>query len=222
MKIIIELLTTLLILILGYVGACQYLKYGDFKKIDKDCLNPGRNRIIYLCVGALVNIGLVILFNTLYVEISFLEQMKILILTGFIYPMAIIDYRVHKIPNQLLLIAFVIRIIIYVIEFIISKDDAIVTVKSDLAGAVIIGGFFLIILLVFKNSIGMGDIKLFALMGLYQGLLGAFNSVFFSLIVSFFISLALLLSKRKNRKDVIPFGPSIYAGTVVGILLTGL
>ena len=136
--------------------------------------------------------------------------------------MAIIDYRVHKIPNQLLLIAFVIRIIIYVIEFIISKDDAIVTVKSDLAGAVIIGGFFLIILLIFKNCIGMGDIKLFALMGLYQGLLGAFNSVFFSLIVSFFISLALLISKRKNRKDVIPFGPSIYAGTVVGILLTGL
>lgn len=222
MKIIIELLTTLLILILGYVGACQYLKYGDLKKIDKDCLNPGRNRIIYLCVGALVNIGLVILFNTLYVEISFLEQMKILILTGCIYPMAIIDYRVHKIPNQLLLIAFVIRIIIYVIEFIISKDDAIVTVKSDLAGAVIIGGFFLIILLIFKNCIGMGDIKLFALMGLYQGLLGAFNSVFFSLIVSFFISLALLISKRKNRKDVIPFGPSIYAGTVVGILLTGL
>ena len=36
MKIIIELLTTLLILILGYVGACQYLKYGDLKKIDKD------------------------------------------------------------------------------------------------------------------------------------------------------------------------------------------
>lgn len=35
MKIIIELLTTLLILILGYVGACQYLKYGDFKKLIK-------------------------------------------------------------------------------------------------------------------------------------------------------------------------------------------
>lgn len=68
----------------------------------------------------------------------------------------------------------------------------------------------------------MGDIKLFALMGLYQGLFGVFNSVFFSLIVSFFISIILLILKRKNRKDVIPFGPSIYAGTVVGIFLTGL
>ena len=91
-----------------------------------------------------------------------------------------------------------------------------------MAGAIIIGGFFLIILLIFKNSIGMGDVKLFALMGLYQGLLGVFNSVFFSLIVSFFISIILLMLKRKNRKDVIPFGPSIYIGTVVGIFLTGL
>ena len=136
--------------------------------------------------------------------------------------MAVVDYKEHRIPNQLLIIALFIRIILYVFEFINSKDDVIVTIKSDLAGAIIIGGFFLIILLIFKNSIGMGDIKLFALMGLYQGLFGVFNSVFFSLIVSFFISIILLILKRKNRKDVIPFGPSIYAGTVVGIFLTGL
>ena len=222
MKIVIELFVTLLILIVGYVGTCQYLKGDSLKNINKDCLRFGRNRIIYLCVGAIINIGVIVLFNTIYVDTLFLEQMKMLILISFIYPMAVVDYKEHRIPNQLLIIALFIRIILYVFEFINSKDDVIVTIKSDLAGAIIIGGFFLIILLIFKNSIGMGDIKLFALMGLFQGLFGVFNSVFFSLIVSFFISIILLILKRKNRKDVIPFGPSIYAGTVVGIFLTGL
>lgn len=222
MKIIIELFTTLLILIIGYLVTCQYLKGDNFKNINKESIRPGRNEIIYLCVGVIINISVIVLFSNIYIDTSFLEQMKMIILISLIYPMAVVDYKEHKIPNQLLLIALVIRIIFYVFEFIISREDAIITIKSDLAGAIIIGGIFLIILLIFKNSIGMGDVKLFALMGLYQGLLGVFNSVFFSLIVSFFISIILLMLKRKNRKDVIPFGPSIYIGTVVGIFLTGL
>ena len=34
--------------------------------------------------------------------------------------------------------------------------------------------------------------------------------------------LAVMVGVIAGTKDVIPFGPSIYAGTVVGIFLTGL
>ena len=72
MKIVIELFVTLLILIVGYVGTCQYLKGDSLKNINKDCLRFGRNRIIYLCVGAIINIGVIVLFNTIYVDTLFL------------------------------------------------------------------------------------------------------------------------------------------------------
>lgn len=99
-------------------------------------------------------------------------------------PIAAVDLRVQKVPNKLLLVALAIRVLIYIAEFIVSVPAAVNTLKDNLLGAIIIGAFFLLLLLVFKNSIGMGDIKLFAVMGLYQGLWGAINSVFFSLMVS--------------------------------------
>ena len=77
-------------------------------------------------------------------------------------------------------------------------------------------------LLIFRNSIGMGDVKLFALMGLYQGLWGAFNAVFFSFVVSFVAAVALLATRKKNRKDVIPFGPSVLLGTILAVSLSGI
>ena len=80
----------------------------------------------------------------------------------------------------------------------------------------------MVLLLAFKNSIGMGDIKLFAVMGLYQGLWGVINSVFFSLAASFVISIAFLITKKKGRKDSIAFAPSIFVGTVVAICLAGM
>lgn len=64
--------------------------------------------------------------------------------------------------------------------------------------------------------------KLFAVMGLYQGLWGAVNSVFFSLLASFVVSVALLISKKKGRKDTISFGPSILIGTIAAIGLAGM
>lgn len=50
MKIIIELFTTLLILIIGYLVTCQYLKGDNFKNINKESIRPGRNEIIiFVC-----------------------------------------------------------------------------------------------------------------------------------------------------------------------------
>ena len=110
----------------------------------------------------------------------------------------------------------------YIPEFISSPATGFLILKDNLVGAAVIGIFFFLLFLVFKNSIGMGDIKLFAVMGLYQGLWGAVNSVFFSLVVSFVLSVGLLITRKKGRKDTIPFGPSILIGTAIAIGLAGM
>ncbi|NLJ15657.1 MAG: hypothetical protein GX346_00795 [Clostridiales bacterium] len=145
-----------------------------------------------------------------------------MVLVLIIFPIAAIDLKLQKIPNCFILSALVIRGLIYIAEFIISVPAAFSTLKDGFLGAIILGGFFLLLLLIFKNSIGMGDIKLFVVMGLYQGLWGAINSVFFSLIVSFFISISLLIGKKKGRKDTIPFGPSVLLGIIIAIALSGM
>ena len=73
-----------------------------------------------------------------------------------------------------------------------------------------------------KNSIGYGDIKLFIVMGLLLGLTGIWSAIFLSLIVSFVVSVYFLITKKKGRKDLIPFGPALVIGTYLSVCLSGM
>ena len=73
-----------------------------------------------------------------------------------------------------------------------------------------------------KNGIGFGDMKLFIVMGLMLGLDGIWGAVFLALIVSFLIAAFALITKKKTRKDAIPFGPALVIGTYLSICLSGM
>lgn len=223
MIIIIEIAVSLLLICAGYILTSIYLKNGNLKKPDiKSAFSLSVNRVIYLVIAVLKSILLIVLFNTLFSSFSHIHQLKLIVLLDCILPMAAVDFKVHKIPNQFILAALGLRAVLYITEFIISYEAALNTLIDNVIGAAVLGVFFFIIALVFKQSIGMGDIKLFAVMGLYQGVWGAVNSVFFSLIVSFFLSLGLLITRKKKRKDTISFGPSIFLGTLIAVSLTGI
>ena len=221
MIIAADIILSIVLLIIGYVSACYYLNEVKWNSINFAVLKPTRNKIIYLCFGVVAAATLIVLFQTVY-KPGIIPQLKLLTLVMVILPVAAIDLRLQKIPNQFMLAALVLRVLLYIPEFIISTTAAFSTLKDNLLGAVIVGAFFLLLFLIFKNSIGMGDIKLFAIMGLYQGLWGAINSVFFSLTVSFVVSVGLLIAGKKGRKDTISFGPSILLGTIIAVGLAGM
>lgn len=221
MTIAIDALLSLFLLCAGYVYTCYYFNGVQGLTFDKDVLRPSPKKIFYLIFGLLIVSILVFLFETVY-SLATLSQVKLLSLVLIMLPIAAVDFREQKIPNKLLVAALVIRLLIYIAEFISSVPLAVAILKDNILGAIVIGAFFLLLLLIFKNSIGMGDIKLFAVMGLYQGLWGAINSVFFSLMVSFVLSVGLLITKKKGRKDTISFGPCILLGTVIAIALAGM
>lgn len=81
------------------------------------------------------------------------------------------------------------------------------------------GGLLLVALfgaLVFrKESMGMGDIKLAAMIGVFLGVKG----VAFTLLMAFFVaalfSVGAMAIKKANRHSQVPFGPFIALATVV-------
>ena len=221
MKVALDIIVSLLLISAGYIYTCNYYRGAKWHTINKANLSFTRNRIVYVAFAFIVATALIILFQVVY-KLTAISQIKLLALILFMLPIAAIDLRFQKIPNQILVAALVTRVIIYIAEFIVSVPVALNTLKDNVIGAAVIGAFFLLLLLIFRNSIGMGDIKLFAVMGLYQGLWGAVNSVFFSLMVSFVLSIALLITKKKSRKDTISFGPSVLLGTVIAIGLAGM
>jgi leader peptidase (prepilin peptidase) / N-methyltransferase len=79
-----------------------------------------------------------------------------------------------------------------------------------------ITGFMLLLIvaLVSKGGMGMGDVKLYAVLGFVLGFKLVLLSFFFSTLFGAVIGGLALLFKIVKRKQPIPFGPFIAAGTL--------
>ncbi|MFA6307868.1 MAG: prepilin peptidase [Patescibacteria group bacterium] len=85
--------------------------------------------------------------------------------------------------------------------------------------AVIGGGFFLLQFVMSKGRwIGGGDIRLGVFMGVILGWPHILTALFISYILGSFISIFLLLGKRKEWGDKVPFGTFLALGTFVTML----
>ena len=156
-----------------------------------------------------------------YYQVAALEFIKREMVLAFLWPITLSDIKQMRIPNKLLLTGLVARVILVPIEFLLSNADALLSLKS--AG---IAALFALIVtigcaLISKGSLGMGDIKLICLLGLFLGTEGLFYASFLSILIAFFAAIGLLLFKKKKRKDTIPFAPYILAGTILSFILSG-
>ncbi len=71
------------------------------------------------------------------------------------------------------------------------------------------------------GQIGLGDVKLAGVLGLYLGWLGLrpwITGVFAGFVLAALYSVALLAARRATLKSTIPYGPFMLAGTLVAVL----
>jgi leader peptidase (prepilin peptidase)/N-methyltransferase len=54
------------------------------------------------------------------------------------------------------------------------------------------------------------------------GLDGIIGAMLNSLLITFIVAVYLMISKKKTKKDVIPFAPFLAIGTCISIILTGM
>jgi leader peptidase (prepilin peptidase)/N-methyltransferase len=79
--------------------------------------------------------------------------------------------------------------------------------------------FFLFVLaLIWRGGMGLGDVKMALLMGAVLGTL-VIEALFLAFVFGAVIGIALIVTKRKTRKDKIPFGPYLALGSVVALLV---
>jgi len=90
-------------------------------------------------------------------------------------------------------------------------------VSSVIGGAIGLA-FMTLPLIIYRRGMGIGDIKLGALVGLMTGYPLVFIALLMSVIVGGLISVILLAFKIRGRKDPIPFAPFMAASALVTIL----
>jgi len=95
------------------------------------------------------------------------------------------------------------------------EPDAIV--EHLIAGAAA-GGFFLVAVLAYPRGMGVGDIKLAAVLGLFLG--RAVGPAIFIALISGTLVGALIMARKgvaEGRKTAVPFGPFLALGGVVAL-----
>jgi len=128
----------------------------------------------------------------------------------------VIDMNTQLIPNKITYPACV-----FAIATVPLRDD--LNYIDSVSGNALIGGAFgltllLAIAVISRGGMGVGDIKLSALMGLAVGFPYIVVGLFVGVVTGGIVAVALLLMSKKGRKHAIPFGPFLSIGFMAALL----
>jgi leader peptidase (prepilin peptidase)/N-methyltransferase len=134
-----------------------------------------------------------------------------LVFVVLLVPITLIDLDHHIIPNVLTLIGAVAAI-----ALVAALDSGSLT--ENLIAAAAAGGFFLIAAIAYPAGMGMGDVKLAGVMGLFLGRAVA-PAIFTALVAGTVVGAAVIarFGAKEGRKKGIPFGPWLALGSLVGV-----
>jgi leader peptidase (prepilin peptidase)/N-methyltransferase len=132
--------------------------------------------------------------------------------------LAAIDLETRRLPNAIVLPA-------YLVGFTLLGAGGLLTGNAGAlgwaaAGATISFTFYLLLAVIKPHGMGMGDVKLAGVLGLFLGHLGPAPlavGLFAAFLLGGIAGIAILLSGRGTRRSAIPFGPWMLAGAWTGI-----
>lgn len=129
------------------------------------------------------------------------------------------DYRDHRIPNIFSLIIAVSAIACLCIGYFTSQEGATAYIFSSVFAAVVVVIFMTVASLLTKHGIGMGDIKLLTALALLGGVNTIGWTLIFGVAVCAAAAIFFLFTKKKTVKGTMPFGPFIFIGYIITIIL---
>ena len=129
---------------------------------------------------------------------------------SFLLFITVTDFEQQVILNEMVL-AFALLGLCYTLHLHLSLQDHLL---AALGG----GLFFLFLAFISKGSIGGGDIKLLAALGLWLGWKSLLSVIIYGAIAGGVAALVLLLTKKIKRKQFLAYGP-YFALSAIGLIL---
>jgi len=128
-----------------------------------------------------------------------------------VVPAALIDLEHRIIPNRLTLLGAILALVLG------TALDPAGEPERLIAGAAA-GGFLLIAALAYPGGMGMGDVKLAGVMGLFLGRAVA-PAILIALLAGVLVGAVIMARKgaHAGRKTAVPFGPFLALGAIVAI-----
>jgi leader peptidase (prepilin peptidase)/N-methyltransferase len=145
-------------------------------------------------------LGVMIFYACLFIIIFVIDLEQGLILNKVVYPTMVVAFLLALYPWPWLSDSMVMRV-----------------AYAALGGGI---GFviFLLIALVSRGGMGWGDVKLAALIGLATGFPLVFLAVIMGAILGGIVAVALMIAKKRKRREAIPFGPFLALAAMVTLV----
>jgi leader peptidase (prepilin peptidase) / N-methyltransferase len=136
-----------------------------------------------------------------------------LLLVTALVPITLIDLDHRIIPNRITAAAAIAALIAIAA---LDTDFLLEAVVAAVAG----GGFFFIAAVLYPRGMGMGDVKLAGVLGLYLGRAVA-PAILIALVAGVVLGAAIIARKgaKEGRKTAVPFGPFLALGGMVAFFV---
>jgi len=128
--------------------------------------------------------------------------------------LSIVDFKSHRLPNQLVGWFTATQILIMAVISWMASDYARLLTALGVAVATMIS--YVLLYLLSRGSLGMGDVKFAFPLGLCVGWYSAdywLVAIFISFLLAGLVSVIGLVTKRMTRKSRLAFGPYMFFGT---------
>ena len=172
-------------------------------------------------------------FAALYLHCGITWELLILLIyTSLLIVLFITDYEHFILPNIItypgIVLAAAVALLVTLLQYHLSwavffagqdfmalfNNYFLCALAGSIAGALLL---FLVVV-ISRGGMGMGDVKLAGLLGLMVGFPLIFVALFVSIWAGGLVAVALLISGRKKRKEMLPFGPFLCIGGLAALL----
>jgi leader peptidase (prepilin peptidase) / N-methyltransferase len=181
-----------------------------------DCAAPISSRY------PLVEITTAALFVALTIRLVHLDQVPAL--PAYLYlgaagvVLSLIDIDVHRLPDSIVMPSYVILPVLLTTAAAWQHDW--VGLERALAGGLALFCFYLAVAFAYPAGMGFGDVKLSGLLGAMLAYLSWGTLVvgaFAGFVLGSAVGVVMIMAGSGTRKTLLPFGPFMISGALVGI-----
>lgn len=134
-------------------------------------------------------------------------------------PLACTDLAVQRLPDPLTGAAYAGTVVLLLLAAAVGSPWS--ALFRALLGGLALAGFYLLLILISPSGMSLGDVKLAASLGTLLAWFGwrlLLAGGFAGFLLGGVFAGALLVSRRADRKQPIPFGPFMIAGAILAVV----
>lgn len=151
---------------------------------------------------------------------NFAEYIKIMTLYQLLFCAAVVDAKKKIIPNLLIGFGGCIRVLCYGLEVFWLRLEPREMLLHDCLGVAAGAGVLLLVYLFSRQSIGLGDVKLFGIIGCYMGSSSTYTILFLSVLGSAMAAIYFVCVKKKKKNYNIAFAPFVLLGYFISVMFS--